>query len=349
MTAARARNAHSISLLDGDIVEESDLGSMRRVTVDNFPVLQGMSIKRVLLNPGAMRTPHWHANANELTYCVSGTALVSILDNGSKFSTFTVTAGQMFHADSGSLHHIENIGDDTAEFIITFRSERPEDFGLGATFGAFTDAVLGNTYDLPASDLSKLRRQTVDHKLARRTGAPVIPAQAHFDDPHKFDLEAQTPGLNYVMGNARFARDQFWPALKDLSMYSLRVKEDGMREPHWHPVTAEMGYVQQGSARMTLMDPDGAIDTWYLEKGDVYFIPRAYPHHIEVIDVPDWHFLIFFDQPFPADIGYRASASAYSREVLAAAFDTHIDDLPDFPFTPADPLIVPRTNPVDPR
>jgi oxalate decarboxylase len=51
----------------------------------------------------------------------------------------------------------------------------------------------------------------------------------------------------------------------------------------------------------------------------------------------EWHFLIFFDQPFPAAIGYRASASAYSREVLPAAFNTHIDDLPQFPLTPADP------------
>ena len=149
---------------------------MRRVTADTFPILKGLSIKRVVLNPGAMRTPHWHANANELTYCVSGTALVSILDNGSKFSTFIVTAGQMFHADSGSLHHIENIGTDVAEFIIAFRTERPEDFGLGATFGAFTDAVLGNTYDLPAADFAKIRRSTADHKLAARVGDPVIPA-----------------------------------------------------------------------------------------------------------------------------------------------------------------------------
>lgn len=51
----------------------------------------------------------------------------------------------MFHIDSGSLHHIENIGDDPAEFILAFRSERPEDFGLAASFGAMTDAVLGNT------------------------------------------------------------------------------------------------------------------------------------------------------------------------------------------------------------
>jgi oxalate decarboxylase len=360
MTSLAAPGIHTASLHDGEIVEENDLGSMRRITADNLPILKNLSIKRVLLNPGAMRTPHWHANADELTYCVSGSALVSILDDGSRFSTFVLTAGQMFHAASGSLHHIENIGDDVAEFIIAFRHERPEDFGFGATLGAFSDAVLGNTYDLPSADFATIRRTTVDRKLAARVGDPVVPSGAYFKDPHKFDIEAQQPGLNYVSGNARFARDQYWPALKDISMYSLRVTEDGMREPHWHPVTAEMGYVRHGAARMTVMNPDGTLDTWNLTTGDVYFIPRAYPHHIENIGQlkqppeslrsgpqGDWHFLIFFDQPFPADIGYRASASAYSRAVLAAAFATHIDDLPDFPFTPADPLIVSRINPVD--
>ncbi|GAT10626.1 cupin domain-containing protein [Mycolicibacterium novocastrense] len=158
MTTSLTRSVHTASLLDGEIVEENEFGSMRRITADNLPILKRLSIKRVLLNPGTMRTPHWHANANELTYCVTGTALVSMLDNHNQFTSFIVTAGQMFYAASGSLHHIENIGDDAAEFIIAFRHERPEDFGLGATFGAFTDAVLGNTYDLPAADFAKIRR-----------------------------------------------------------------------------------------------------------------------------------------------------------------------------------------------
>jgi len=334
-------------LTDGAIVEQSDLGSITRVTADTFPILRGMSAKRVVINPGAMRTPHWHANANELTYCVSGTALVSVLDSYSKFSSFTISEGEMFHIDSGSLHHIENLGQHAAEFIIAFRSERPEDFSLGASFGAFTDAVLGNTYDLPASDFAAIRRDTTDRKLAARAADPVVPPTAAFDDPHKFAVEAQSPPIGIAVGSARLARLQFWPALKDLSMYSLRIREDGMREPHWHPITAEMGYVHKGSGRMTVMDPDGSLDTYYLKEGDVYFIPRAYPHHIEVFDAPEWHFLIFFDQPFPADIGYRTSISAYSREVLAATFNTHIDDLPDFPFTKSDPLIVNRHNPLD--
>ncbi|MDW4736295.1 cupin domain-containing protein, partial [Escherichia coli] len=84
--------------------------------------------------------------------------------------------------------------------------------------------------------------------------------------------------------------------------YSLRITADGMREPHWHPETAEMGYVQSGHAKMTVQNPDGSIDSWELAPGDVYFIPRAYPHHIEVLDNDEIHFLIFFDQPTPGDV-----------------------------------------------
>ena len=174
-TMPKNPSLHAVSLTKGEIVEESDLGSIRRVTADNFPILRGLSIDRVVINPGAMRTPHWHANANELTYCVSGTALVSVLDTYGQFSSFVVTAGDMSHIDSGSLHHIENIGEDVAEFIIAFRSERPEAFGLFAAFGAMTDAVLGNTYDLDSSDFTNIRRSTADRLLARhrRSGGTV--------------------------------------------------------------------------------------------------------------------------------------------------------------------------------
>jgi mannose-6-phosphate isomerase-like protein (cupin superfamily) len=159
MTASLTRIAHSASLLDGEVVEENDFGSMRRITADNLPILNRLSIKRVLLNPGAMRTPHWHANANELTYCVSGTALVSVLDDHSRFSSFVVTAGQMFHVDSGALHHIENVGTDVADFVIAFRNERPETSG-----------------SVPPSAPSPTRcwviPTTCPHPTCRRFGAP---------------------------------------------------------------------------------------------------------------------------------------------------------------------------------
>ena len=95
-------------------------------------------------------------------------------------------------------------------------------------------------------------------------------------------------------------------------MYSLRIREDDMREPHWHPITAELGYVHRGNARMTVMDPDGTMDTWSMQHGDVYFVPRAYPHHIEVVDSPDIHFLHLLRSAHPRR--YRIPRTSVSAD-----------------------------------
>jgi oxalate decarboxylase len=41
--------------------------------------------------------------------------------------------------------------------------------------------------------------------------------------------------------------------LKGLSIKHLVINAGAMRTPHWHPINAEIGYVQSGSARMTVM------------------------------------------------------------------------------------------------
>ena len=38
------RSIHNTSLTDGEIVEQSDLGSITRVTADTFPILKGLSL-----------------------------------------------------------------------------------------------------------------------------------------------------------------------------------------------------------------------------------------------------------------------------------------------------------------
>lgn len=338
---------HVSSLLGGERQFESELGSITQVTDASLPILDGLSIKRIVLERGAIREPQWNTNANQLAYVVSGTVLVSILGTGDAFSSFIVAPGQMYHVESGAIYHIENIGEGRAEIIAALRTGHPQHFSLQNSVNAMSDAVLGNTYDLPAAAFAAFDRGEAS-QLVRRTGAADVPSTAGLPNAHLFDLDGQIAPLSYPYGAAKLGRKQFWAALDDLSMYSLTVKESGMREPHWHPITGEMGYVASGRARMTVLDPDGSLDTYLLEQGNVYFIPRAYPHHIEVLGEDDIHFLIFFDQPTPGDIGYRATASAFSREVLSAAFGVRDADLPRFPFTPVDPLIVGRANPSDP-
>ena len=339
---------HVASLRDAKPYYDTKLGSLRRVAGEDLPILKNLSIKKLLLAPNAMREPHWHANCNELSYCLRGKLLVSMLDVGNSFSSFIVTPGQMFFIKTGALHHIENIGNEEAEVIIAFRHEAPLDFSLSASFGAFSDAVLGNTYDVKAEKFANIRRDTVPKYIVERKDKAEIPSTANLPNPAKFDLGAARNGVSFDIGSATQAKSQYWPVLNDIAMYSLVVEEDGMREPHWHPFTAEMGYVHKGRARMTVMDPDGSLDTYTLGPGDVYFIPAAYPHQIEVIAEEEIHFLIFFDAPMPGDVGFRTAATALSREVLASTLEVPLSQLPDFPFTTTDPLIVGRVNPLDP-
>jgi oxalate decarboxylase len=99
---------------------------------------------------------------------------------------------------------------------------------------------------------------------------------------------------------------------------------------------------------MTILNPGGGVDTYEMKAGDMYFIPRAYPHHIEDIAQGDLTILICFDQNTPGDIGGKSLVSAFSPEIMAATFQTDVSSMPHFPFTAQDPLIVPRLNPVDP-
>ncbi|KUJ22708.1 putative oxalate decarboxylase OxdC [Mollisia scopiformis] len=338
---------HSTSLLDAEPYYHSELGNIRRVTAEELPGLQNLSLERLVLAPGSIREPHWHVNGNELAYCFTGQVLVSILGTGNEFSSFTVTAGEMFYVEAGSLHHVENIGDEEALLIISLRHERPQYFSLHASFGAMTDAVLGNTYDLEASSFQTLPRDRSPKYIVKREGDPMIPTTIQLVNRHKFDMEGMAAPVADSVGSAKTARSQFWPALSNMSMYFLCIAEDGMREPHWHPDTVEMGYVHKGKARMSVLDPSGSLDTYYLQPGDCYFIPAAFPHQIECVEGDEIHFVIFFDQPMPKDVGYRKAATAMSREVLAATFGVAEKELPEFPVTVKDPLIVVRKNPVD--
>jgi oxalate decarboxylase len=228
--------------------------------------------------------------------------LVTIFGNGAEHASFTVGEGEMFFVPSGFVHAIENIGTSGAEVIITFSHAMPEDIGMSGSVGAMSLEVMGNTWHMPAGGLLGLTRSVKDIVIAKAAGAPAITEDQRKPSRFKFAVEEQSPpGIDTPYGGAKLARSATWPILRDLSMFSLRMKGTGMREPHWHPDTAEMGYVAEGKARMTIRSPGTDVETYTLDAGDIYFIPRAYPHHIENLASQTTHFLVFFDQAADSD------------------------------------------------
>ncbi len=322
-------------------------GARIKATKSNFPILQGMSLYRLMLHPKAVREPHWHANADELGYCLQGQVLVSMYGTGNLRETFLVSQGEAYFIPSGALHDIENVGDETSELLLQFSHEEPEDFGISAMFGMFSDAVLGNTWDVPSEVFHAMKRSTKEVFIAMRKEPAVIPTQAHYATSHRFNLAKATPLIENAGGSARVARQDVWPILKRQALYSLELQGQGMREPHWHPETAEMGFVHQGKGRMSILSPSGDVDTYEMNAGDVYFIPKAYPHHIENLTSDLLHLLIFFDQPMPQDIGFTGSVKSYTNDVLTSVLHGSKALFAQLPTYYQDLFIVKKTNPLD--
>ncbi len=143
------------------------------------------------------------------------------------------------------------------------------------------------------------------------------------------------------------ARQNTWPILKRQALYSLFLTDQGMREPHWHPQTGELGYVKEGNGRMSILNPEGKVDTYLLHPGDIYFVPKAYPHHIENLGPGQLHFLIFFDQAMPGDVGFSGSIRSFSNDVLGAVLKTDPQFFDQLQKYYKDLFIVDRINPID--
>jgi oxalate decarboxylase len=327
--------------------DKTEGGYRIKATKTDFPALHNMSFYKLVLHRQSAREPHWHANADELGYCLKGKLLVSIYGNKNTKQTFIIQAGDAFFIPSGALHSIENIGRETAEAILQFSHESPEDFGLSSVFGMFSCAVLANTWNVPSSHFETMKRTTKESLITKLKKPSVVSLDAQYISPHQFPLEQSSPLIATQGGEARVARQNVWPILQRQALYSLKLTGTGMREPHWHPETAELGYVAQGKGRMSILSPERKIDSYTMEEGDIYFIPKAYPHHIENLQSSELHLLIFFDQPMPQDIGFTGSIKSFSNEVLSSALCCKKEIFESLPTYYEDQFIVKKKNPLD--
>lgn len=327
--------------------EVTEAGTRTRASKENFPLLSGMSLYRLTLEPNGVREPHWHTNADELGYCIQGEVLISLYNTGDARATFLVQSGDVFFIPSGALHHVENVGKERAEIVLSFSNDTVEDFGLSGTLGEFTNNVLGNTWHVKGDLFNTLKRSTKNVFAALRKSDVNITEEARYQTPYRYHLEASQPILSAEGGEAKMARQNFWPILRRQALYSLVLTGTGMREPHWHPETSELGYVKKGKGRMSIMNPSGDVDTYIMEKGDVYFIPKAYPHHIENLEKEELQILVFFDQPMPGDVGFSGSIRSFSNEVLGAVTGTAPQFFDKLTKYYQDLFIVDKINPQD--
>jgi oxalate decarboxylase len=299
---------------------------------ENFPILKGAALYSLHLDKGGIREPHWHPNAAELSYCLTGKALMTIFSPGSGHDTFTVDAGEIAFVPKGYLHHIENLYEGETKFAIAFNHERPEDIGISGSTGSINNNILGATFGVGSEFFNSLTKPSHDILMAS-SSKTIAPPHQKIPNSHKFNLKGVPPLIQTKGGTVSLATANNFEILDGLACFLLILKPRGIREPHWHPNAAELDYVLSGKARMTIFSPENRVDTFEIGPGEIAYIPSAYFHYIENIGVEDMQFAVFFNDQQPQDIGISGSFGAYSNEVLAAVFGVSpslLDSLPKY-------------------
>jgi oxalate decarboxylase len=131
-------------------------GNVRIMDSTNFPISTTIASALVEIEPGGMRELHWHPNADEWQYYISGQARMTVFASGGSAQTFDYQAGDVGSIPRNMPHYVENTGNTTLRFLEMFRSPKFEDMPL-AQWLAFTPHELVRAHlNIDESVLAKI-------------------------------------------------------------------------------------------------------------------------------------------------------------------------------------------------
>jgi oxalate decarboxylase len=104
-------------------------GEVKIIDSTVFPVTP-ISAAIVRLKPGGLRELHWHPNADEWQYYVSGKGRMSVFIGGASARTMDLEEGDVGYVLQSTPHYIENTGNTDLVFLEMFKSPHYEDVSL---------------------------------------------------------------------------------------------------------------------------------------------------------------------------------------------------------------------------
>lgn len=97
-------------------------GHAKIVDSRNFPIAKTISAAYVTVHPEGMREMHWHPNADEWLYFISGKGRITLFSGVGKARTMDFEAGDVGYIPRSMGHYFENTGDTDARYLELFRS-----------------------------------------------------------------------------------------------------------------------------------------------------------------------------------------------------------------------------------
>ncbi|MCK9858695.1 cupin domain-containing protein [Paenibacillus sp. ATY16] len=160
------------------------------LSIAQLNTLGNVSLLDIYLSRSNVVEPHIHQNATELVYCISGSAVVSIINPFTKkLLNFPIEPGQVANVPQGWPHY-EIATVDNTHLLAIFDAPVPEFIGYSDMLRLTPPGVLAHTYCL--------NEQMVKETLAPITDTTVIGPPANCQPQQmQREPEAQPPYAPY--------------------------------------------------------------------------------------------------------------------------------------------------------
>jgi oxalate decarboxylase len=276
-------------------------GWSREVTVRELPVSKSIAGVDMRLTAGGVRELHWHTAA-EWAIMLYGTARITAVDIEGKSFVDDVGEGDLWFFPPGIPHSIQGLGPDGAEFLLVFDDGNFSEYEtvLLTDWMAHTPHdVLSANFGVSKEALDKLVRRekfifqtdlppslAEDKRVA--AGSLGLSSQDFSFRKSQMPISKRTKGGEVqIIDSSRFKVSTTASAI-------VTVHPGGVRELHWHPNADEWQYYISGSGRMTVFATGGRARTMDFQAGDVGYVLKTLPHHVQNTGDTDLKFLEMF-------------------------------------------------------
>jgi oxalate decarboxylase len=152
----------TFSLYGAPKVSDDRGGSVQIADSRNFHVSKTIAAGLITLKPGAMRTMHWHPNADEWQYYMTGQGRMTVFNAGPSANTANFHPGDIGYVQKGLGHYIENTGNTDLVFIAVFRSDRYEEVSFSDWLVHSPPQMVAETFNLAPETVARFPRNRPD-------------------------------------------------------------------------------------------------------------------------------------------------------------------------------------------
>ena len=154
------QNPHKLRL--GKLPPLQFAGGWERIaTVKEFPINTTLTSVLQYLEPGALREMHWHPNADEWQYYLSGHSRVTVFGAHGRARTEEFRPGQVCFIQQGFGHYVEQVGSEPTKFFALFNSPVFEEISISKWLAGNPASLIADNLGIGKDEVGRLPKRAL--------------------------------------------------------------------------------------------------------------------------------------------------------------------------------------------